>query len=109
MLCPKEASDTPLEDYFNNLQKGAIFSKNNYGVSAILDFALSKNKQSIFVVCHLGKDAIKPYALTEIKYENGFFIHINRGSFFEEKGAYKYWTLAQGLKWSGGDTFDDYC
>lgn len=42
-------------------------------------------------------------------YENNFFVHINRGSFFEERGAYKYWTLAQGLKWSGGDTFDDFC
>ena len=37
------------------------------------------------------------------------FVHVNRGSFFEEQGAYKYWTLAQGLKWSGGDTFDDFC
>ena len=42
-------------------------------------------------------------------YENNFFVHINRGSFFEEQGAYKYWTLAQGLQWSGGDTFDDFC
>ena len=41
--------------------------------------------------------------------ENNFFVHINRGSFFEEQGAYKYWTLAQGLQWSGGDTFDDFC
>ena len=37
------------------------------------------------------------------------FVHINRGSFFEEQGAYKYWTLEQGLQWSGGDTFDDFC
>lgn len=31
------------------------------------------------------------------------------GVFLKEQGAYKYWTLAQGLKWSGGNTFDDFC
>lgn len=109
LLCPKSCGDTPIDDYFNNLHKDAIFSKNNYGSSTILDFAISKDKQSILIVCYLGKDSIKPYALTEIKCENGFFIHINLGSFFEKQGAYKYYTIARGLKWSGGDTFDDYC
>jgi hypothetical protein len=31
------------------------------------------------------------------------------GSFFDENGAKKYFTLAQGKEWTGGDVFDDYC
>ena len=33
----------------------------------------------------------------------------NLGSFFEEDGGLKYFTLAQGKTWTGGDCFDDYC
>ncbi|ETD23020.1 HNH endonuclease signature motif containing protein [Helicobacter macacae] len=107
LLCPKEASDTPLEDYCKNLQKEALFSQNKNNSASVLDFALSS--KAIFVICKFDERNVKHFALVEIIYENNFFVHINRGSFFKERGAYKYWTLAQGLKWSGGDTFDDFC
>lgn len=55
---------------------------------------LYASKQTYIALCHFMKISV--------------VAHINRGSFFEERGAYKYWTLAQGLKWSGGDTFDDF-
>jgi hypothetical protein len=31
------------------------------------------------------------------------------GTFFAKDGARKRFTLAQGLKWTGGDCIDDYC
>lgn len=31
------------------------------------------------------------------------------GTFFEEQGARKQFTLAQGLDWAGEDSIDDYC
>ena len=37
------------------------------------------------------------------------YLHTSMGSFFTEEGAEKQFTLAQGLEWTGGDTFDDYC
>ena len=61
------------------------------------------------MLCYLGDNSVKSYALTEIKCENKFFIHINRGSFFERQGADKYFTLAQGREWRGGEVFDDFC
>jgi hypothetical protein len=45
--------------------------------------------------------------LAQVTYENDLFIHTNLGSFFEKDGAKKHFMLAQGLKWTGGDTFDD--
>ncbi|GMO50477.1 MAG: hypothetical protein Pg6C_14330 [Treponemataceae bacterium] len=51
----------------------------------------------------------KPWALAEITYEDGLYIHTSLGSFFGMDGAEKQFTLAQGLEWTAGDTFDDYC
>lgn len=53
-------------------------------------------------------NAIKPWSLAQITYENGLFVHENLGSFFKKEGAEKRFTLVQGLEWTGGDTFDDY-
>ena len=52
----------------------------------------------------------KPWAIAKITYTNdGNFIHTNEGSFFEEEGALKKYTLLQGKEWTGGDSKDDYC
>ena len=48
------------------------------------------------------------YVLCTITYQDGHFIHENQHSFFEEIGAEKYFTLALGREWTGGDVFDDF-
>ena len=47
-------------------------------------------------------------ALSKITFKNGSSVHSGR-TFFTLKGAEKEFTLAQGLKWSGGDSIDNYC
>lgn len=54
-------------------------------------------------------DGPKPYALALITFANGYYIHTNDQSYFDEEGANKYYTLALGREWTGGDVFDDYC
>lgn len=49
------------------------------------------------------------YVLSVITYENGYFVHENHHSYYEEIGAEKYLTLALGREWTGGDVMDDYC
>lgn len=49
------------------------------------------------------------YVLCTITYQNGHFIHENQYSYFGEIGAEKYFTLALGREWTGGDVFDDFC
>ena len=40
--------------------------------------------------------------------DKGFFCHEGT-TFFHEDGSQKYFTLAIGEEWTGGDVFDDYC
>lgn len=75
-LCPKQASETPLEDYFKNLKKNAIFAQNRFYSSTIVRFDRAKNKDAIFVLSIPAK--ARNYRLTQIVYENNFFVHINR-------------------------------
>lgn len=109
-LCPKNVSDTPLKDYFDNLVEGAVFCHNSLYESIVYKFDLSDDKQTLAVVCT--SDHIKGgsgFGLSVITMTDGIFIHENGGSFFHEDGAEKYMTLALGREWTGGDVFDDYC
>lgn len=49
------------------------------------------------------------FALTEIRYENGFYIHESIRTFFSEEGDEKYYTLSLGKEWTGGDVMEDFC
>ena len=55
------------------------------------------------------KDVIKPWALCKITLKDGYFVHENQHTFFDEDGGQKYFTLAMGHEWTGGDVFDDFC
>ena len=49
------------------------------------------------------------YALTEVKYDSGYYIHESIRTFFSEEGAEKYYTLSLGKEWTGEDVMEDYC
>lgn len=104
-LCPQIFSDNPLQDYANNLKIGEIFSINRYTTGTIVDFAISLNKQTLWVLSN--SESLKPWALAQITYEDSLFIHSNLGSFKELVGGEKYFTLAQGKEWLGGEVDDD--
>lgn len=106
MCCPSQVSATPLEDYSANMQKGATYSKNAYGESKILDYALSEDKQHLWVLS-FQEDSLKPWAITEIIVRDNYFIHLNQHTYFREDGGRKYFTLLQGKEWTGGEVFDD--
>lgn len=54
------------------------------------------------------KDSKKLMLLAEITFENDYFVHKSLGSFVTLEGGEKYYSLAPGLEWTGGETFDDY-
>lgn len=110
VCCPSNISNTPLVDYFNNLKINSLFSRNSYGDSFVLDFALSDDKEHLWVLTkNPDKEVVKPWALAEVILHNDCFLHLNRHSFFEEIGGRKYFTLEQGKEWTGGDCLDDVC
>jgi hypothetical protein len=108
--CPQENTHNPIADYTANLNVGNVFSRNQFTSSIIECFAISKDENTLWIMCKSGDDnPIKPYSLAEITYLNDVFVHNSLGTFFEKDGAEKQFTLAKGLEWTGGETIDDYC
>ena len=108
--CPQKNTHNSMADYTANLYVGDIFSRNQYTSSIIECFAISKDENTLWIMCKSGdENPIKPYSLAEITYQNDVFVHNSLGTFFEKGGAEKQFTLVQGLEWTGGDTIDDYC
>jgi len=109
--CPQEYFQEPIAIYAENLKPGLVFCRNDVYSSLVLKSALSEDGQLIYVLTESseGKNAVKPWALAKITYENGLFVHTNLNNFFTQEGAEKQYCLAQGLEWTGGDSIDDYC
>ncbi|WP_303328328.1 HNH endonuclease signature motif containing protein [uncultured Muribaculum sp.] len=105
-LCPSKIGDNPLNTYLNNLKKGAIVTKNQNSTHFINDFALC-NDNRLVISTHTN-DGAKKFSMITITFEGGKFVHKGT-TFFEERGAQKALTLAQGLIWDGDDGIDDYC
>lgn len=106
--CPKEYDGNPIEEYNKRLEVGLVFCTNNTYSSNVYKSTLANCGQSIYVITH-NEEGMKQWALAEVTFEDGMFVHTSKGTFFEQNGAEKYYTLAQGLEWTGGDGIDDYC
>lgn len=109
--CPQENVEEPLKAYAEKLKTGSVFCRNNVYSSLVSKSAISDDSQSIYVLTESteGENAVKPWALTKITYENGLFVHSSIQTFLTKEGAEKQYCLAQGLEWTGGDSIDDYC
>lgn len=109
--CPENPSDNPLQEYLNNLADDALFATNQYGDSKVLKADFNKDKNAIFVATYTESEtAVKGYALAQIEYDatNKIYRHKSCGTFFEEKGAIKYFTKERGYEWVGDeDLLDD--
>ena len=107
-MCPVESTDNGLEQYYNNMSNGEIYCRNRYGESTLIDYAYNEAKNAIIVITHT-PNPIKEWGLNKIFYKDGIFYHESLHMYFHEDGARKYFTIARGLRWTGGDVFDDYC
>ena len=99
---------TPLIINLANLKKGEIFAQTDHYKSLVYKAKISENRKTLAVMTSI-PDGLKPFALALITFEDGYYIHTNDQSYFDEEGATKYYTLALGREWTGGDVFDDYC
>ena len=107
---PQEITGTPLQDYLSRLSKGIVFCRNQYGDSPVYEAAMAEDGSHLAVVTNIsGTSGVKKYALSEVSFSEGQFIHKSIRTFFEEEGAIKYFTLSLGREWKGGDVFDDFC
>lgn len=110
LCCPKESTETPLQDYFNNLAIGKLFSRNKYTEHIVFDFALMNNDKTLIIATKdTNANAIKPFGLLKIYHSGIQFIHESISTYFEENGIRKYFTIEQGLEWDGPESIDDNC
>lgn len=109
--CPQAYADEPLKTYAEKLKTGLVFCQNDTYSSLVFKSAMTDDRQSLLVVSESteGENALKPWALAKITYEDSLFVHSNLHNFFTQEGAEKQFCLAQGLEWTGGDSIDDYC
>lgn len=104
---PKTISDTPLLDYLARLSKGTIYSRNCWGDSPVYDAAMAEDGSHLAVVTEM--TGASNYALSEVTFTDGCFIHKSIRTFFSEEGAQKYFAESLGREWTGGDVLEDYC
>ncbi len=108
--CPQGSEENPIAAYAERLKAGAIFSRSDFSTIIVLDSGVAEDGQSAWVMCEQTQtDALKPWLLAQIAYEDELYVHTSFGTFFSKEGAEKQFCLALGLEWTGSDTFDDYC
>lgn len=114
LCCPSKIDDNTIEEYFNNLVIGSNYNSTLYydndkpEIHKVVDKAYIDDNKSILVFSE-NEAGIKPYALSKIYIYDDKIIHKSLGTFFDENGARKQFTLIQGKEWTGGDSIDDYC
>lgn len=111
-LCPKIPGDNPLQEYLDRIVKDAVFAKTNYGESKVIEADFNKERTAVFVATYFtSESAAKGYAMAKIEFDHstGIYYHESRGTFFDEDGLRKYFTIERDYEWTGGEVFDDFC
>ena len=105
-FCPQQGKD--LKTYFDVIGIGEEVAKGKGYSFFATEKAMNRDGTVICLKTVSGEDSVKPYGVMTITMEDGWFIHEGRG-YSDEKGQEKYFTIAKGEKWTGGDVFDDFC
>lgn len=105
-LCPAKVTD--LKAYYSRLEKGKVFSTNQYGDSAIEDFALSNDDTRLLVSAH-NPQSIKKWSLTCVYINEGYYIHQSIQTYFSEEGMLNAFHEEAGIPHDHIDCIDDYC
>lgn len=104
-FCPQQGGD--LKSYFEAIEIGEeVAIGKGYSFFAT-EKAMNKEETAICLKT-LSASGVKPYGVMTITKEDGWFIHEGQG-YFKKDGQEKYFAIAMGEEWTGGDVFDDFC
>ena len=93
--------------YETGWSRNVVYPTMGFDETHFIDDFASCNDNRLVIITH-ADDGIKKFSMITITFEDGKYVHEGT-TFFEEQGAQKALTLAQGLKWEGEDGIDDYC
>jgi pterin-4a-carbinolamine dehydratase len=105
-LCPEVIGENALAEYCQKLEKAKVFAIDKYKQSSVYTAKVSDSSDVLLVICH-HPDGAKEWSLAKVFIKDQKFVHESLGTFFQLKGAEKEFTIALGLKWEGGETFDE--
>lgn len=94
-LCPEKVSETALDDYLARLVSGAVFSRNRYGESTVVE--AGGKPDFLSVVCN-STNGVKDWSVAQIFVEGDAICHQSGRMFFTKEGAMKAHLCALGVE-----------
>lgn len=105
--CPQHESSS-LEEYASNLIKGEPVFVNPTHSYITEEYGISSDGKTLVIKCSDSEAEKKNILITITYHSKKWFIH-KCDRYFGEDGLEKYYMIALGHEWQGGDVFDDYC
>lgn len=107
-LCPPMTGDNTLDVYLERLRPGAVFARNRYGESTVVE-AGNAADGTLSVVC-VTPSGVKDWSRATIVIEGDKLCHESGGMFFTKKGAQKAHYRALGIAFNEAEyeSIDDY-
>ena len=105
--CPATLSKTIVDEYLKRLQVGAVFARNRYGDSIVVEAATANDVLS--VVCNT-ETGVKDWTVARVFVEGDAVCHQAGGTFFTREGALKAHFRALGIAFDEAlyESIDDY-
>ncbi|MBP6688877.1 MAG: HNH endonuclease [Hyphomonadaceae bacterium] len=105
--CPQIVSATALDDYLARLTAGAVFARNRYGESTVVE--AGRTPDFLSVVCKTAS-GVKDWSAAKIFVEGDTICHQSGGTFFTKEGATKAHLRALGVAFDEAlfESIDDY-
>lgn len=105
--CPQH-DNSSLKEYADNLSVGCTVFHHQYRDYTVVDFGVSEDAKTLAIKC-MDSQSVKQNILITVNYsDKKWFIH-KCDRYFSEEGLEKYYTIALGHEWTGGNVIDDYC
>jgi|EndMetStandDraft_5_1072996.scaffolds.fasta_scaffold02520_2 hypothetical protein len=106
--CPESASGGALDRYLKLLKSGAIFARNQYGESTVVEAAIGPDN-ILSVVCNTQR-GVKGWTHAKVYVTGDKFCHESGGTFFTQDGAMKAHCMTIGAPSQAFEgSIDDYC
>lgn len=94
-LCPAVLNETAIDAYLERLVVGAVFARNRYGESTVVEAGKSTDG-ALSGVCKT-PSGVKDWSVARVFIEGGAICHESGGMFFDIKGATKAHLTALGV------------
>lgn len=106
-LCPEKVNQTALDDYLARLVAGAVFARNRYAESTVVE--AGRTPDFLSVVCN-STNGVKDWSVARIFVEGDAICHQSGGTFFTKEGATKAHLRALGVAFDEAlyESIDDY-